>query len=102
MANVLITGASGFIGSFLVEEALGRGLSVYAGIRKSSSLQYLSDPRIALLKLISPGKAVSLISSVISSRKVLRLIILSITPDLQKRKRKRISTGLIIRIQEIS
>ena len=35
--KVLITGASGFIGSFLVEEALRQNYQVYAGIRKSSS-----------------------------------------------------------------
>lgn len=44
--KVLITGASGFVGGFLVEEALNRGLEVYAGIRKTSNIQYLSDPRI--------------------------------------------------------
>jgi UDP-glucose 4-epimerase len=44
MKNILITGASGFIGSFLVEEGLKQGLNVYAGIRKSSSRQYLQDP----------------------------------------------------------
>jgi nucleoside-diphosphate-sugar epimerase len=57
MANMLITGASGFIGSFLVEEALGRGLTVYAGIRKSSSLQYLRDPRICLTEIDLTGKS---------------------------------------------
>ena len=46
MEKILITGASGFIGGFLVEEALNRGLDVYAGIRKSSSKEFLSDPRI--------------------------------------------------------
>ncbi len=46
MANVLITGASGFIGSFLVEEGLKRNFTVYAGIRKSSSRGYLQDPGI--------------------------------------------------------
>jgi UDP-glucose 4-epimerase len=46
MENVLVTGASGFIGSFLVEEGLKNGLSVFAGIRKSSSKGYLTDPRI--------------------------------------------------------
>jgi nucleoside-diphosphate-sugar epimerase len=46
MSNVLITGASGFIGSFLVEEGLTKGYTVYAGIRNSSSKKYLKDPRI--------------------------------------------------------
>lgn len=46
MATILITGASGFIGSFFVEEGLKRGYDVYAGVRKSSSRKYLQDPRI--------------------------------------------------------
>lgn len=44
--KVLITGASGFVGGFLIEEALERGLDVYAAIRKTSNKQYLTDPRI--------------------------------------------------------
>ena len=35
--KVLITGASGFIGSFLVEESLRRGYETWAGIRATSS-----------------------------------------------------------------
>ncbi|MDD4603451.1 MAG: NAD(P)-dependent oxidoreductase [Bacteroidales bacterium] len=50
MKNVLITGASGFIGSFLVEEGLNRGFTVYAGIRKSSSRKYLQDSRINFIE----------------------------------------------------
>ncbi|MEI6433348.1 MAG: NAD(P)-dependent oxidoreductase [Bacteroidota bacterium] len=50
MKNVLITGASGFIGSFLVEEGLKNGFTVYAGIRKSSSRAYLADPRIRFIE----------------------------------------------------
>jgi nucleoside-diphosphate-sugar epimerase len=46
MQKILITGASGFVGGFLVEEALKRGLEVYAAVRKSSNLQYLTDDRI--------------------------------------------------------
>lgn len=49
--KILVTGASGFIGSFIVEEALRRDLEVWAAIRKSSSRQYLSDPRIHLVTL---------------------------------------------------
>lgn len=41
--NILITGASGFIGSFLVEKALEKGYNTWAGIRKSSSREYLQD-----------------------------------------------------------
>lgn len=46
MAKILITGASGFIGGFLVREALERGLDTFAGIRKTSSKQWLTDKRI--------------------------------------------------------
>ena len=49
MKKVLITGASGFIGSFLVEEALKKGCDVYAGIRKSSDLKYLTNPKIKFI-----------------------------------------------------
>ncbi|MBQ0049485.1 MAG: NAD(P)-dependent oxidoreductase [Bacteroidales bacterium] len=49
--NILITGASGFIGSFIVEEALRQGYTVWAGVRSSSSRQYLSDPRIHFAEL---------------------------------------------------
>jgi nucleoside-diphosphate-sugar epimerase len=50
MKNVLVTGASGFIGSFLVEEGLRRGMNVYAGIRKTSPRNYLTDPRIRFIE----------------------------------------------------
>ncbi|MBK9015624.1 MAG: NAD(P)-dependent oxidoreductase [Saprospiraceae bacterium] len=51
MKKILITGASGFVGSHLVEEALRRDLDVYAGIRKSSSREYLQDERINFVEL---------------------------------------------------
>ena len=49
MASILITGASGFIGSFIVEEAINRGLEVWAGVRKSSNRQFLTLPQIHFL-----------------------------------------------------
>jgi nucleoside-diphosphate-sugar epimerase len=49
--TILITGASGFIGSFLVEEALKRGYTTYAGIRATSSKEYLQDERIRFIDL---------------------------------------------------
>lgn len=44
--KLLITGSNGFVGSFLVEEAIRQNINVFAGVRKSSNLQYLKDPRI--------------------------------------------------------
>ncbi len=49
--RILITGASGFIGSFIVEEALAKGMETWAAVRKSSSRQYLQDDRIHLIEL---------------------------------------------------
>ena len=49
--KILITGASGFIGSFIVEEALNRGLQTWAAVRGSSSRAYLKDPRIHFIEL---------------------------------------------------
>ncbi|MDH6342357.1 UDP-glucose 4-epimerase [Parabacteroides sp. PFB2-12] len=51
MKKILITGASGFIGSFLVEEALARGYEVWAGVRASSSRERLQDKRIRFIDL---------------------------------------------------
>lgn len=41
--KVLITGASGFVGSHLVESALQDGYDVFASIRSSSNIQHLSS-----------------------------------------------------------
>lgn len=49
--TILITGASGFIGSFIVEEALKQGYDVWAGVRGTSSRGYLQDPRIHFAEL---------------------------------------------------
>ena len=55
--KILITGASGFIGSFIVEEALKRGLDTWAAIRKSSSKEWLQDERIRFIELNLSSKA---------------------------------------------
>lgn len=49
--KILITGASGFIGSFIVEEALKQGFETWAAIRKSSSKAFLKDERIHFIEL---------------------------------------------------
>ena len=49
--KILVTGASGFIGSFIVEEALKRGFEVWAAMRRSSSRQFLTDERIHFIEL---------------------------------------------------
>ena len=51
MEKILVTGASGFIGSFIVEEALKRGMDVWAAMRKTSSKQFLTDERINFIEL---------------------------------------------------
>lgn len=47
----MITGASGFIGSFIVEEALKRRFGVWAGVRATSSRKYLTARKIHFLEL---------------------------------------------------
>lgn len=49
--KILITGASGFIGSFIVQHALSEGMEVWAGIRSTSSLRYLNDDHIHFIEL---------------------------------------------------
>lgn len=49
--KILVTGASGFIGSFIVEEALRRDMEVWAAVRPTSSRRYLTDPRIHFIEL---------------------------------------------------
>ena len=49
--KILITGASGFIGSFIVEEALKRGFETWAAMRKNSSKAFLHDERIHFIEL---------------------------------------------------
>ncbi len=44
--KVLVIGAGGFSGGFLVQEGLRRGWQVWAGVRESTSRRYLTDSRI--------------------------------------------------------
>ena len=56
--RVLITGASGFIGSFLVQKALDSGYEVWAGVRATSNRGYLQDARIHFIELDLQNKNV--------------------------------------------
>lgn len=49
--KILITGASGFIGSFIAEKAIELGFETYAAVRKSSSKRYLQDERINFVEI---------------------------------------------------
>lgn len=51
MMKLLVTGASGFIGSFIVEEALRHDFEVWAAVRRSSSRAWLTDERIHFIEL---------------------------------------------------
>lgn len=51
MARILITGASGFIGGYLVDQALQAGHEVTAAIRPTSDLTRLHSPDLKLLQL---------------------------------------------------
>ena len=51
MKSILITGAGGFIGGFLVEEALKRGYDTWAAVRESTNREFLQDERIHFIEL---------------------------------------------------
>ncbi len=50
MKRLLIVGAGGFIGGFICKRALELGYDTTAGIRPSTSRQYLEDPRLKFLE----------------------------------------------------
>lgn len=58
MKKILVTGASGFIGSYIVEEGLRRGFEVWAAVRSTSSRAYLQDERIRFAEINLGNKEV--------------------------------------------
>lgn len=46
MKKVLVVGAGGFAGGFIVDEGIRRGFEVWAGVRESTSRKYLDDAKI--------------------------------------------------------
>lgn len=51
MKKILITGASGFIGNFLIEEGLKRNYEIYAAIRKSSKIEHLKNKAVKFIEI---------------------------------------------------
>ena len=49
--KILITGAGGFIGGFMVAEALKRGYETWAAVRATTSRVFLQDERIHFIEL---------------------------------------------------
>ncbi|MEO9806352.1 MAG: NAD(P)-dependent oxidoreductase [Reichenbachiella sp.] len=56
--NILITGATGFIGKFLVDYALNEKLNVFAAVRKSSNRSSLKNKNIGFVELDLSSKEV--------------------------------------------
>lgn len=48
--KVLVVGAGGFVGGFLVQQGLDTGCEVWAGVRASTSRKYLTDGRIRFVE----------------------------------------------------
>lgn len=49
--SILIVGAGGFIGGFIVAEAVRRGFDTYAAVRQSTSRRYITDPAVKFVVL---------------------------------------------------
>lgn len=49
--KILVTGAGGFIGGYIVEESLRQGYKTWAGVRRTTSKEYLTDSRISFVTL---------------------------------------------------
>ncbi len=50
MKKILITGATGFIGGFLVDEARKRGYEVFAAVRRTSNIRHLENKDIRIIE----------------------------------------------------
>ncbi|NTW31282.1 MAG: SDR family NAD(P)-dependent oxidoreductase [Bacteroidetes bacterium] len=51
MNKILITGATGFIGNFLVDEALKRNFEVYVAIRRSSKIEHIKNKGVKFIEI---------------------------------------------------
>ena len=49
--RILVTGAGGFIGGFIVAEALKRGYETWAAVRRTTNREFLQDERIHFIEL---------------------------------------------------
>jgi dihydroflavonol-4-reductase len=49
--KILVTGANGFIGSFIIEHALQHGFEVWAGVRETSNKSWLTDSKIHFIDI---------------------------------------------------
>lgn len=49
--NILITGASGFIGNFLLDEAIKRGYLVYVAVRKSTNTELFTNKHVIIVEI---------------------------------------------------
>lgn len=49
--KLVVIGAGGFIGSFLIEEAIHRGFDTWAGVRPSTARTYLDQPELSFVEL---------------------------------------------------
>jgi Nucleoside-diphosphate-sugar epimerases len=51
MKKLLVTGAGGFIGGYIVDKALKENFDTYAGVRKTTSREFLQDERIKFIDI---------------------------------------------------
>ena len=67
-----MVGAGGFTGGFICEEGLRRGYEVWAGVRESTSREYLSDPdlKFVVLDFENPDSLADSLRNAMGSRYV--------------------------------